>query len=80
MKKVYEKPEILFESFSLSTCISKDCEVIITTSSYMVCGIGGTGGIGMFDGEISGCVFIPGEEYNGPCYHVPIDTENLFNS
>ena len=79
MKKVYEQPEIVFESFSLSTSISKDCEVKTDAQAYNTCAIG-TGGIAMFDGSIKSCVFVPGEEYDGPCYHVPVETENLFNS
>lgn len=79
MKKVYEKPEILFESFSLSTSISKGCEIKTDSQSYGVCTIG-TGEIAMFDGAVPNCVYTPGEEYDGPCYHVPIESENLFNS
>ena len=38
MKKVYEKPEILFESLASSTNIAGDCLKIIDTFSYGLCG------------------------------------------
>ena len=38
MKKVYEKPEIMFESFASSTNIAGDCLTIIDNQSYGLCG------------------------------------------
>lgn len=83
MKKTYEKPEIMFENFLLSTNIAGDCEKKTDTQSNNSCGMEFTG-IGMvFLTDMSGCKDekIEGDdgEYNGICYHVPYG-ENLFNS
>ena len=86
MKKVYTKPEIIFESFSLSTNIAGDCESIIDTQSRGNCGIE-FGSLVIFVGEYTGCnsnngVVVEGDDgnYNGICYHVPVESSTLFNS
>ena len=86
MKKIYEKPEIYFESFSLSTNIASDCEVPFTLVGKDVCAIPDANGLnmGIFNASAAGsnCV-IPGtgnETYNGFCYHVPTASSNLFSS
>ena len=86
MKKVYTKPEIIFESFSLSTNIAGDCESIIDTQSRGNCGIE-FGNLVIFVGEYTGCnsndgVIVEGDDgnYNGICYHVPVESSTLFNS
>ena len=78
MKKIYQKPEILFESFALSTCIAANCGSIVGAPTDGVCGIAGTGGDILFSEEITGCTAI-GDD-NLFCYHVPTDSTNLFNS
>lgn len=84
MKKTYSKPEIVFESFSLSQNIAAGCEVKTNTPAQSECGID-FGGYMIFLDEMTGCSDIPvtsegGDgEYNGICYHVP-NGENLFNS
>ena len=86
MKKAYVKPEIMFENFSLSTNIAGDCEGIVGNASKGTCAVLGTGDIAIFDGTVSACVFTPtdvGEkedEWDGNCYHVPTEYNNLFNS
>lgn len=80
MKKVYEKPAIVFEAFSLSTAIAGSCGVTTNTPSSGSCGIE-FGGDMIFLSEMTGC----SEEVddNGEykiCYHVPTDGNNLFNS
>lgn len=81
MKKKYVKPVFVFESFSLDTNIAGDCEKIVGTPTRGTCTVEGTGGITMFDDSASGiCMFEPDGEWNGFCYHVPVDYKNLFNS
>ena len=86
MKK-YEKPEIFFESFLMSTNIAGDCEPpYVGNPTKGSCPVMGSGGIGVFSGTIAGCDFSPTDiggtedSYNGLCYHVPIDEASLFNS
>lgn len=84
MKKTYSKPDIAFESFSLSTSIAGNCEVKTDTKADGECG---------YFMEAVGVLFIVGMgacnvpitdemsfAYNGFCYHVPMENRNLFNS
>lgn len=86
MKRVYEKPQIVFENFSISTNIAGDCESIVGNPSKGTCAVLGTGGIAMFDNSVENCVYTPGDmggtedEWDGFCYHVPTEYNNLFNS
>ena len=88
MKKVYEKPEIMFESFASSTNIAGDCLKIIDTFSYGLCGF-------VYDDEHTvfttdfpdACTTTNGEVdgdeddnlFDFVCYHNPENTR-LFNS
>ncbi len=84
--KAYTKPEIMFEDFSLSTSIATGCEYIANHGD-------GTCGISVeiypgysstvFNTGMSGCTYQPpgdDDSYNGICYHVPVDTNNVFSS
>lgn len=84
MKK-YIKPIIVFESFTLSTNIAADCNVM--TNDYIdfhSCGIWFDGLGFMFTSDWAGCVENPppadGGEFYGFCYHYPSDDTRLFNS
>ena len=85
MKKKYMKPEIMFEDFSLNTSIAGSCESIVGNPSKDSCGIITSGGDVVFN-EGAGCVFTPvdmggkDDEWDGFCYHVPIDSKTLFYS
>lgn len=86
MKKAYNAPEILFESFSMSTNIAAGCETIIDNPSSGNCGLE-FGDLVIFVGDFTGCksndgVVVEGDDgnYNGICYHVPTGNNNLFNS
>lgn len=79
MKKAYEKPDIIFENFSLSTNIAAGCEKIATSGD----------GCGFQFGDY--IVFKSGSEctypvtegnnmFNNICYHNPSADSNLFNS
>ena len=88
MKKTYTKPEILFESFSMSTSIAGDCESIVGNASRGTCPVE-FGLLKIFLTPAGGCsdtddvVFEPAGDdgkYNGLCYHVPSGGDNYFNS
>ena len=83
MKKSYSKPEILFESFAMSTSIATTCEVRFELQAKDVCGYPGSApGLTIFATTYGGCT-VEGkadDEYNGLCYNVPDETYNLFQS
>lgn len=84
MKKRYCKPEIMFESFTLSTNIAGDCDVKTYLPSNSTCGMDFSG-LSVFLDTVTGCTDIKIESeggdgaYNEICYHVPYG-DNLFNS
>lgn len=80
MKKVYEKPLIMFESFEISTNIAGDCNGIVGNSSKGTCAVIGTGGINMFTDDITACDFAPQAPWDQYCYHNPTEYNDLFNS
>ena len=82
MKKTYSKPEIMFESFTLSTNIAGGCEQpFVTNISKGVCAIEITGGVTVFTGDMKVCDTNPPDDmWDGFCYHVPTEDKNLFNS
>lgn len=83
MKKTYTKPVIFFEDFTLNTNIAGDCEAKLNTPSNGVCGYMPEGvTYTIFTNEISGCQrkYADGAYGDGICYHVPMESNNLFNS
>ena len=86
MQKKYEKPLIVIEKFSLSTSIASNCEGIVGNPSRGSCAVIGTGNIYMFNSSVSECDYTPGDmggeddKWDGFCYHVPTEYNNLFNS
>ena len=85
MKKTYSKPEIYFEDFTLCNSIAAGCEIIIDAPSSGTCGYAYEGGHGqtLFTKHlgISICnIGIDDDGTNGFCYHVPVESNNLFNS
>lgn len=82
MKKQYSKPEIEFQSFSLSTRIAGDCERKVGNPSKGTCGIPGSApGLDLFSETVDGCgIHSSTDENDGFCYHVPITESTLFNS
>lgn len=85
MKKIYSKPDIIFEAFSLSTSIASGCDSIVGSPSKDACGITSADGTILFSTSVSACNFKWDElygvdDYNGFCYHNPTDSNNLFNS
>lgn len=81
MKKKYVKPHIFFDNFSLSEGIAGNCEGIVNNPTKGICAVVGTGDINMFDGNMEACDFTTDEDaWDGFCYHVPTEYNNLFNS
>lgn len=79
-KKKYNKPEIFFEDFSLSTNITAGCE-LIPNFNEGECGIK-WGKKHIFITGITGCTTTienGDPKYDGACYHNPTDP-NVFNS
>ena len=82
MKREYKKPMVVFEDFSLSANIAAGCEVKTHVPSNGICGYTPEGAAyAVFMTGISGCdrKYDTGL-YNGICYHVPAENNNLFNS
>lgn len=88
MKKKYSRPDIAFESFSLSTSIAGNCELKTDTKgggecSYPMDGLGNVFLTTMEACNGAGNTPITDEQsltFNGFCYHVPVENSNLFNS
>lgn len=86
MKKSYTKPQIVFESFVLSTNIAGDCEVKTHVPNNTTCGYKPEGlNYKIFIATISECaaegnMVVDDDAANGFCYHVPIESNTLFNS
>ena len=83
MKKAYEKPQIMFESFTMSTNIAAGCRFTNVTHSSGVFGCGYKDE--RFDKVVftseSGCTTVEDDgDYNGICFHTPTDTNSLFAS
>ena len=84
MKKVYTKPEIMFETFTLSENIAGDCNTIIDSANSGNCAYEVydefLGIQNIFVTGVDACKITEADgEYNGICYHTPYD-EALFNS
>lgn len=81
MKKIYSKPDVMFESFTLSTNIAA-CANDTDLSSRDVCGYPWyPAGKILFSDSISQCnVYHDGDASNPICYHNPTESTNVFNS
>ena len=78
--RTYSRPDILFDSFSMCSAIASTCEASANFARD-VCGVEMTPSISLFLEGVTGCSWIvKEEEYDGLCYHVPFDTNNVFNS
>lgn len=86
MKKNYSKPEIMFESFTMSSNIAGDCEVKTNTPSKGTCAYEMevsnefiTETVFVFVSDITACHYTEPEGHNGVCYHT-FENSSLFNS
>ena len=85
MKRTYSKPDVVFESFSLSTSIATGCEVKLDLPYSGGCGVklDGIDDLYLFLDSVTGCNVPAGDgsaEADGLCYHVPFETNNVFDS
>jgi hypothetical protein len=83
MKKTYEKPDIMYENFSMSTNIAAGCEAKANYLEY-ACGVKwGEGAFTLFTDLILACktkVVDGSGEYDSLCYHNPSSENNVFIS
>jgi hypothetical protein len=79
MKKNYSKPEIVFESFKLSTSIAGDCEEGYKANfgNSGDC-VYSDGGVSIFGNDNTNCLF-KGDEKD-TCYDVPLVGIVIFGS
>ena len=79
MKKSYNKPDIMFDNFTMSERVA-NCEV---KANFLtgICGVEMAPDLIIFTNGVAKCnVFYKDEELNGLCYHVPYDMNNVFGS
>jgi hypothetical protein len=82
MKKTYSKPDIFFDSFSLSTTVAANCEFKTPLPKADECGMP-TGYFNyiVFVNELQGCNrTVESGVWETICYHQPTEENNLFNS
>ena len=82
MKKVYSKPEIMFDSFSMTTNIASGCDIISKLPQEGTCGYQPPRDSNVyFVSSLTGCTHVPDDgPYNYICYHIPNDDTALFSS
>ena len=80
MKKIYSKPEIMFDSFTLTTNIAAGCGVSRTDlQSRDVCALP-WGDMTLFSNAMSVCRDKVDPDDDVYCYHAPTEGKALFNS
>ena len=85
MKNKYSKPDVVFESFSLSTSIAGTCTIKTGTDLQAArqCGYD-YGGVILFLNGMTNICSIQVEDgspvFDSLCYHVPTQLTTLFNS
>lgn len=77
MKKEYVKPEIVFESFKMSTSIAGDCSLDATLADENSCEYKTDMGFKIF---VSGCEYESADGDYGVCYHQPTFDTKVFAS
>lgn len=82
MKKTYQKPQIVFESFELSQNIAGGCNAVSNNTDGDVCSVNVPwvgGSINVFNNAGICEVYGPGISDN-ICYHAPGDMISAFSS
>lgn len=79
MRKAYVKPEIMFESFTLSTNIAAGCEYKNGQHARGYCGYETKNGV-VFTDDVQACTYKQVDNNDALCYHVPNENNNIFNS
>ncbi len=87
MKKIYSKPEIMFEDFSLNENIAGNCSIKTHTPSQGTCAFTYEdefgGAVVLFTNKVTACGndnIFEEDGADGFCYHNPYANSNLFNS
>jgi hypothetical protein len=79
MKKHYEKPDIMFDNFTMSESVA-NCEVR-SNFGQGTCGVEMTESLTMFTNTVDVCnIKYQDGEYDRLCYDVPMDSYNVFRS
>lgn len=76
--KKYSKPQIVFESFELSTNIAAGCQH--SANHYQGSCSVTIGGKPVFMAGVEGCQFTVQDEYAGMCYTIPLADNSVFAS
>ncbi len=80
MKKKYIKPDVVFESFELTSAVAADCSVIGSPSAAYVCPVVDDElGITIFT-STSGCQYSAPGVNDRVCYDVPFAGLTVFES
>ncbi len=80
MKKRYVKPQIVFESFELSSSIAAGCSLLSSPSAAYICPVTDPElGFTIFASEDI-CDFAPPGDHDQICYDVPLAGTNVFES
>ena len=82
MKKTYTKPDIMFDNFSLCSSIAVSCGRPTNTPVQGTCALM-IGGKPLFINGVTQCFFKIEDgspQYDSICYHVPTETNSLFDS
>lgn len=81
MKKVYSKPEIMFECFTVCTNIAANCDIINSNPSIKeTCSYASAFG-NVFVSSPPCEITAPNEEFGNICYHIPQpNMDQLFGS
>ena len=81
MRKLYSKPEVVFENFLISTNIAAGCVYKTNLQTEGNCGYDDDRGNGViFTLDVTGCKYHNVEDSDSLCYHNPSDYGAIFNS
>lgn len=80
MKKLYQSPQILFESFELSSSVAAGCGVISKPSAAYVCPvIDPEFGFTIFSAT-NVCDYTSPDAFDRVCYNIPLENNSVFSS
>ncbi|MGN1349195.1 MAG: hypothetical protein ACI4VI_09650 [Acutalibacteraceae bacterium] len=80
MKKLYQSPQILFESFELSSSVAAGCGAIAKPNAAYMCPVKDPEiGLTIFTKETDCQLTSPGY-YDRVCYNIPLENNSVFTS
>lgn len=80
MKKTYNKPEISFEDFGMSSNFASTCNTKIENFQQGTCGVQYFGQATIFGADNQGCDYSYDDGSFGICYYIPTGDSNVFVS